>query len=179
LGSDDYDSAACRAANVEYITGVFFTNRYLAEVIDGTDRESLDGLQKGADEYLAKPLPEVDEDYARDCGRFSTASLVQAYKEIHTLAPRVFRDADILVEKPGIDDPDDPRASTAAVALSEPEALDLTEDLFRMTGEFRWLGAFSGRLGSIVLRRIGFVEGQKAKSLTRKETYGFKPLRGV
>lgn len=153
----DYESAQCRAGNVDNITGVFgIAPMVLLDASYGGGftlrRNSADVVHRVAQQALpAQPRAATGA-----CSRIGAVALPDAYQELRLLYARIDQDADVLLD-------DREQFDTA-------RALALMEDVSRMSEDFRYMRGVAAKSTALVLRRWGLDGRDLSPLLAKMET---------
>jgi len=150
LSTNDYESSACRASNVDSITG--FIGSAPIMMIDAAfgggftlTRNSPAAVRAIAEKQFGGPPPSLN---SKTCGRLAKVALGDAHAELQRLYLRVALDADLLFAK--------------RENVDEGRANRLVHDLSDMLKGFRYMDSLDAKVIALMLRNWGL----KGRALT-------------
>ena len=146
----DYESGACRAKNVDRITGYIGIAPMLLVDAAGGGGQHLAGnsparMRSVLREQFSRPLPDLTRG---TCGRIANVALHDALGELRPLSDRVAADAELLF--------------ASGTKLDVDRAGKLVRDLASMSGSYRHMNGLAAKCIAVMLRNWGL----KGRGLT-------------
>ena len=155
LGSRDYESGACRAANVEDIAGALgIAPIVLLGAVDGGGRlarNSPETLRETAERLRAEPPPAPG---SGACGRVSEQMLGEAHAELARLAAMLAGHAGILFAED--------TETAAGLGLGDPAAFELIRRLEAKSAGFEHLDGLAAQAISRLIQRVEYAGAEPA-----------------
>jgi hypothetical protein len=155
LGSHDYESGACRATNVEDITGALgIAPIALLSAADGggrLGRNSPESVRETAERLRAEPAPAPSPDA---CGRVSAQVLGETHAELARLAALVADYAGGLFAED--------TETARGLGLDDPAAFELIRRLETETAGFVHLDGLAAQTMSRLIQRVEYAGAEPA-----------------
>ncbi len=167
LRSPTHESSACRATNIDDITGLFgITPMLVLDAVDGGGgfRDNSPAvLTSAADELRREGSPSLSAD---SCGRLSGTVLRETHGELAHLTALVAEYGHILFIEPTLTEQ---TLSGASLALGAPEAVELIDRLQSETESFVHVKGLAVQVISKLIQRVGYAgtEATVARQLDR------------
>lgn len=159
MRSPDYESASCRATNINDVTGMFtLAPLVLLDAIKGGGdfaNSSPDLIRTIAQQLAKKDAPKPSAD---TCGRLAPVVLRESHEELKRLTAMVAEYADLLPVPPENKD------KQFGEGLSNPEIFKLVARLQRASRELTHLKALAARALSILIHRVELGGAQSSVS---------------
>jgi hypothetical protein len=152
LNTPSYESAACRATNVNDITKLFgAVAMLLLDTVEGGGRVTLSdptlAFRTVAEDLVSKAAPTPSPE---SCGRLNRIVLREAHFELTRLAALIAEYADYLPRRPGATD------LQKGLGLTEPEIFKLIDRLQAMSQDLTHLRGLAARTMSLLVLRVGY-----------------------
>jgi len=150
LNTPNYESAACRATNIDDVTKLFgVVAMMLLDTVEGGGRvrDPTFTFRAVAEDFAGQAAPAPSP---KSCGRLNQVVLREAHAELTRLAALVAEYADYLPRTPGAAD------LQQGLGLTEPEIFKLIDRLQAMSQDLTHLRGLAARAMSLLVLRVGY-----------------------